>query len=44
MMRDRLATDGAVPIHNTPEVLAKLVRDEIETWRRIAREANIKPE
>jgi tripartite-type tricarboxylate transporter receptor subunit TctC len=44
MMRDRLAADGAVPVHNTPEALAKLVRDEIETWRRIAREAGIKPE
>ena len=44
MMRDRLAMDGAVPVHNTPEALAKLVRDEIETWRRIAREAGIKPE
>ena len=44
MMRDRLAADGAVSVHNTQETLAKLVRDEIETWRRIAREAGIRPE
>lgn len=44
MMRDRLAVDGAEPVHNTPEALAKLVRSEIETWRRIAREAGIRPE
>ena len=44
MMRDRLATDGAEPVPSTPEAMAKRVRDEIETWGRIAREAGIKPE
>lgn len=44
MMRDRLAADGAEPLRSTPEAMAKRVRDEIETWGRIAREAGIKPE
>ena len=44
MMRDRLAADGAEPVPSTPEAMAKRVRDEIETWGRIAREAGIKPE
>jgi len=44
MMRDRLAMDGAEPVPSTPEAMAKRVRDEIETWGRIAREAGIKPE
>jgi tripartite-type tricarboxylate transporter receptor subunit TctC len=43
-MRDRLAADGAEPVPSTPEALAKRVRDEIDTWRKIAREAGIKPE
>lgn len=43
-MRDRLAVDGAEPVPSTPEAMAKRVRDEIDTWGRIAREAGIKPE
>ena len=38
------SSDLAVAVHNSPEFLAKMVREEIETWRRIAREAGIKPE
>jgi len=44
MMRERLAADGAEPVPSTPEAMAKRVRDEIETWGKIAREAGIKPE
>jgi tripartite-type tricarboxylate transporter receptor subunit TctC len=43
-MRERLAAEGAEPAPSTPEALATLVREEIQTWRRVAREAGIKPE
>ncbi|MCC6535740.1 MAG: tripartite tricarboxylate transporter substrate binding protein [Burkholderiales bacterium] len=43
-MRDRLAVDAAEPAPSTPEAFAKHLRNELETWRRVAREAGIKPE
>jgi len=43
-MRERLAAEGAEPTPTSPEEFAALVRDEIQFWRKIAREAGIKPE
>jgi tripartite-type tricarboxylate transporter receptor subunit TctC len=43
-MRERLAAEGAEPTPMTPEAFARIVRDEIDFWRRVAREAGIKPE
>jgi len=43
-MRERLAAEGAEPTPTSPEEFAALVREEIQFWRRIAREAGIKPE
>ncbi|MBC7780355.1 MAG: tripartite tricarboxylate transporter substrate binding protein [Proteobacteria bacterium] len=43
-MRERLAAEGAEPAPTSPEVFAKLVRDEIQFWRKVARDAGIKPE
>lgn len=43
-MRERLAAEGAEPTPMTPEAFARIVRDEIEFWRRVAREAGVKPE
>ena len=43
-MRERLAAEGAEPTPMTPEAFARIVREEIEFWRRIAREAGVKPE
>lgn len=43
-MRERLAAEGAEPTPMTPEAFARIVREEIEFWRRIAREAGVKAE
>ena len=43
-LRDRLAAEGAEPLGATPEAFARQVRDEIAFWRKVAREAGIKPE
>jgi len=44
-LRERLAGQlGAEPTTSTPEALAAYSRAEIEKWRRVAREAGIKPE
>ena len=43
-MRERLAAEGAEPTPTSPEEFAALVREEIQFWRKVAREAGIKPE
>jgi tripartite-type tricarboxylate transporter receptor subunit TctC len=43
-MRERMAAEGAEPMPTTPEQFARFVREEIESWRRVVREAGIKPE
>lgn len=43
-VRDRFALESAEPAPTTPEAFGKLVRDQIDFWRQIAREAEIKPE
>ncbi|MCC7484523.1 MAG: tripartite tricarboxylate transporter substrate binding protein [Burkholderiales bacterium] len=40
----RFAKVGVEPRTNTPEAFAKLVREEIVTWTRVAKAAGIKPE
>ncbi len=43
-VKSRLATLGTEPVGSPPEVFAPLVRSELERWRKVAREAGIKPE
>lgn len=42
-MRERLATFSAEPVGGTAEDLAKLIKDETESWRRIVTETGLKP-
>lgn len=39
---DRLSNDGPIPIGNTPEQFAGLIKAEQVKWARVVREANIK--
>jgi tripartite-type tricarboxylate transporter receptor subunit TctC len=41
-MRQRLVTLGYEPVASTQEEFAKLIRAELETWRKVIRAANIK--
>ena len=41
-MRERLAADGARPLGNTPEEFAVINKAEVEKWRRVVKQANIK--
>ncbi len=41
-VRERYATDGSEPAPSTPEQFATLVRDEIQKWGRVVREAKVK--
>lgn len=43
-VRDRLAGMGMEIVPGSPEVLARFLRDDIDTWRRVSRGANIQPE
>ncbi|MGZ8198770.1 MAG: Bug family tripartite tricarboxylate transporter substrate binding protein, partial [Burkholderiales bacterium] len=43
-LRERIATQGMEPGGNTPEEFARLVRSEIEKWRRVVKTANIRIE
>jgi tripartite-type tricarboxylate transporter receptor subunit TctC len=43
-LRDRLAAEGAEPLAATPEAFARLVREDITFWRKVAREGGFKPE
>ena len=40
----RLATDGAVPVGNTPQQFAKEIRDDTVMWAKVIKEAGIKAE
>ena len=42
--RAKLATQGAVPDSMGPEPFATRIREELATWREVARSAGIKPE
>ena len=42
--RERLQADGSSPAGGTPEQFAAIVERDIELWRKVAREAGVKPE
>lgn len=41
-MRERLASDGAQPLGNTPAEFAVINREEVAKWAKVVREAHIK--
>lgn len=41
-MKDRLASDGAVPVGNTPAELAAINKAEVEKWAKVVRTAQVK--
>jgi tripartite-type tricarboxylate transporter receptor subunit TctC len=43
-MQERLKTEGADAVVNTPDVFQKLISDEIERWSELAQAINLKPE
>ncbi len=43
-MKEKLSADGAEPVGSTPAEFAKLIKDELEKWTRVARAANIEPQ
>jgi tripartite-type tricarboxylate transporter receptor subunit TctC len=43
-VRERMNTEGTMPVTSTPAQYAELVRSEVERWRRIIRQAAIVPE
>jgi tripartite-type tricarboxylate transporter receptor subunit TctC len=43
-MQERLKTEGADAVVDTPEVFTKLINDEIERWTKLAKAINLKPE
>ena len=49
MLRDpaidaRLATDGVTPAGRAPEHFEQVIRDDMERWRRLVRQKDIKAE
>jgi tripartite-type tricarboxylate transporter receptor subunit TctC len=42
-MKERLATLGSDPVGSTPEAFAARIKAELATWRKVIREAGIKP-
>jgi tripartite-type tricarboxylate transporter receptor subunit TctC len=43
-VRERLAGMGMDIVPGAPEALARFLRDDIDTWRKVSRAANIQPE
>ena len=43
-MREVFLREGAEPATMTPAQFAKTIRDEIEGWKKVAKDSNIKPE
>lgn len=43
-LRERIIGLGTVPVGNTPEQFADLIRSEVPKWIRVAKEANIRME
>jgi tripartite-type tricarboxylate transporter receptor subunit TctC len=41
---ERLQADGSSPIGGTPEQFLARIRKDIELWRKVAREAGVRPE
>lgn len=44
VVRQQLATLGAVPVDMTPEELGTFLKRELDKWTKVIRAANIKPE
>jgi len=42
-VKDKLASQGAILVGNTPEEFAAYIRSEIDKWGKVAKAANIKP-
>ncbi len=43
-VRERMVTEGTLPVFGTPAQFSELVRAEVEKWRRIIQQAGIAPE
>ncbi len=43
-VKEKLAADGAEAVGSTPAEFARLIRDELEKWTRVARAAGIEPQ
>ena len=43
-VRERLAQSALVPVGNTPEQFAAVIRADIERWGKLARELKIEPQ
>ena len=43
-IKERFATIGFVPVGSSPEELAALIRSDTETWSKVIRAGNLKPE
>jgi len=43
-VKDKLAADGAEAVGSTPAEFAKLIRDELEKWAKVAKAAGIEPQ
>jgi len=43
-VKQKLAADGADPVGSTPAEFAKLIKDDLEKWTRVARAAKIEPQ
>jgi tripartite-type tricarboxylate transporter receptor subunit TctC len=42
-IKEKLATDGAEPVGNTPDEFARFLRTETEKWGKVVRAAGIQP-
>ena len=38
----KLTADGSQPVGSTPDEYTKIIRDEVEKWRKVAKAANLK--
>lgn len=43
-VKDRLSSDGAVPVGASPEQFAAFLRSEVAKWTKVAKTAGIRPE
>ena len=41
-VKDKLSTQGAILVGNSPEEFADYIRSEIDKWGKVAKAANIK--
>jgi len=43
-IKERFATLGFVPVASSPEEFAALIRSDMETWGKVIRAGNLKPD